>query len=380
MPWKVCDAMSVRKEFITLAKVPGANFRQLCRQFKVSPKTGYKWLKRFGESGEEGLKDRSRRPHQSPRKTQAKHEAIAVALRDKHRVWGGRKIRARMIAQGYQDVPAASTVTDILRRHDRLNADEAEKHKAWKRFEREAPNELWQMDFKGHFPIGQGRCHPLTVLDDHSRFSLGLIACDNERTQTVQSGLTELFRRYGLPDRMLADNGSPWGSKDANRYTRLNVWLLRLGIITSHGRPYHPQTQGKEERFHRTLKAELLRWEDFRDLAHCQSLFDAWRDTYNMERPHEALGMQVPASRYQVSKRSFPEVLPAIEYDEEEIVRMVSPKGTISYRANIYNISLAFQGFPVALRPKNTDGVLDVVFCRHVIGRIDLKTNSMLHR
>lgn len=194
-----------------------------------------------------------------------------------------------MIAQGYQDVPAASTITDILRRHGRLSEDEASKHKAWTRFEHEAPNQLWQMDFKGHFPMGQGRCHPLTVLDDHSRFSLGLIACSNERTETVQRGLTSLFRRYGLPDRILADNGSPWGSNGEHRYTQLNVWLLRLGIITSHGRSYHPQTQGKEERFHRTLKAELLRWEDFRNLTHCQRLFDAWRNKYNMERPHEAL-------------------------------------------------------------------------------------------
>lgn len=289
MPWKVCDAMSLRKEFIMLASVSGANIRQLCRQYKISPKTGYKWLKRYSEDGDEGLKDRSRKPLASPRQTPAGHEAVVVTMRDERRVWGGRKIRARMIAQGYQDVPAASTITDILRRHGRLSEDEASKHKAWTRFEHEAPNQLWQMDFKGHFPMGQGRCHPLTVLDDHSRFSLGLIACSNERTETVQRGLTSLFRRYGLPDRILADNGSPWGSNGEHRYTQLNVWLLRLGIITSHGRPYHPQTQGKEERFHRTLKAELLRWEDFRNLTHCQRLFDAWRNKYNMERPHEAL-------------------------------------------------------------------------------------------
>ncbi len=380
MPWKVCDVVSIRKEFIMLAKVPGANIRALCRQYKISPKTGYKWLKRHDQSGDEGLKDRSRRPFKSPRKTQAEQEATVVAMRDARRVWGGRKIRARMIAQGYQDVPAASTITDILRRHGRLNEDEASKHKAWTRFEREAPNQLWQMDFKGHFAITRGRCHPLTVLDDHSRFSLGLIACANENTETVQSGLTSLFRRYGLPERILADNGSPWGSKREVSYTRLNVWLLRLGIVTSHGRPYHPQTQGKEERFHRTLKAELLRWEDFRDLAHCQSLFDAWRDAYNMERPHESLDMQVPASRYQVSGRTFPEALPPIEYDQGDIVRMVSPKGTISYKGCIHNISLAFQGYPVALKNRDVDGELDVVFCRHVIGQIDFRNKSISDR
>jgi transposase InsO family protein len=316
MPWKASEVMSLRREFIQLATQPGSNIRELCRRFEISPRIGYKWLGRFAEQGDAGLRDRPRRPHKSPARTAPEQEALVVALRDRHRAWGGRKIRARMLALGHQPVPAASTVTDILRRHGRLEESESAKHQAWTRFEHEAPNDLWQMDFKGHFPMAQGRCHPLTVLDDHSRFSVGLFACLDERTLSVQARLTSLFRRYGLPKRILADNGSPWGNSAEYRYTVLSVWLLTLGIAVSHGRPYHPQTQGKDERFHRTLQAELLRWERFHDLSHCQRRFDAWRKIYNLERPHEALDMQVPASRYTMSKQAFPETLPLIEYGQ----------------------------------------------------------------
>jgi len=376
MPWKVREVMSLRKEFIELATQADSNIRELCRRFGISPKTGYKWLGRFAGQGDAGLLDRPRRPHKSPARTPPAQEEVVVAMRDRHRAWGGRKIRARMLDLGHQPAPAASTVTDILRRHGRLDEDESVKHKAWKRFEHEAPNDLWQMDFKGHFPMSQGRCHPLTVLDDHSRFSVGLFACGDERTLSVQMRLSHLFRRYGMPKRILADNGSPWGSSPEHRYTQLGVWLLRLGIGLSHGRPYHPQTQGKDERFHRTLKAELLRWEQFKDLAHCQNRFDAWRDIYNLERPHEALEMKTPASRYTMSKRSFPETLPPIEYGLGDEVRKIDSKGVLTYKNGRYNISLAFQGYAVAVRPTGTDGLMDVFFCQHKIAQIDIKSQT----
>lgn len=376
MPWKVSDTMTLRKEFVILAIKSETNIRELCRRFGISAKTGYKWIRRFSEEGEQGLENRTCRPKKSPSRTPPTQEKTVVAMRDQHRAWGGRKIRARMMAQGHQAVPAASTITGILRRHGRLEDAESVKHKAWTRFEHEAPNDLWQMDFKGHFPTQKVRCYPLTVLDDHSRYSLGLFACGNERTESVQECLIELFRRYGLPKRILADNGSPWGTSSGQRYTQLGVWLLRLGIAISHGRPYHPQTQGKDERFHRTLKAEVLRWEQFLDLAHCQNRFDEWREVYNMERPHEALDLQVPASRYRVSERSFPEAIPPIEYGSGVEVRKVTPKGTITYKGTRYNISQAFQGYPVAVKPTKIDGVLEVVFCQHTIAKIDLKSGA----
>jgi transposase InsO family protein len=348
---------------------------ELCRRFGISRKTGYKWLGRVKGAGAAGLADRSRRPRRSPGRTAAVMEAQVVELRGAHPAWGGRKLRRRLLDLGAQGVPAASTITEILRRHKRLDGAESAKHKAFTRFEHAAPNDLWQMDFKGHFATGQGRCHPLTVLDDHSRYALALAACANERTETVQMRLSALFERYGLPWRMLMDNGAPWGDSAEHRYTPLTVWLLRLGVAVSHGRPYHPQTQGKDERFHRTLAAEVLRGERMRDLEHAQQRFEAWREVYNHQRPHEALGLAVPASRYRVSPRAFPGVLPPIEYAPGLAVRKVQDRGWLSYRGREYRLPQAFKGHPVALHPTGRDGELEVLFCQHVIAHLDLRTD-----
>lgn len=373
MPWKLETPMSQRKEFVSLAQTDGANLARLCRRFEVSRKIGYKWLARYREAGESGLADRSRRPHHSPRETQEALVAAVLAVRAAHPAWGGRKIRARLLAQGWVQVPAASTITAILHRHGLIDPEDSAKHKAWQRFEAPAPNDLWQMDFKGHFAAAAGRCHPLTVLDDHSRYALGLAACADERRHTVQSHLTAIFRRYGLPRKMLMDNGPPWGAEGQADYTGLTVWLLRLGIRVSHARPSHPQTLGKDERFHRTLKAELLQYCLGLELIQCQPRFEAWRLVYNLERPHEALGMAVPASRYRQSPRSFPEQLPAIEYGPGDLVRKVSVIGEITFRNRSFRVGKAFRGEWLALRPTVTDGLWEVYFGQHRIARINLR-------
>jgi transposase InsO family protein len=352
----------------------GANVSELARRFGVSRKTAYKWLVRAKAREPLSLSDRSRRPASSPAKTAAAVEARVVSLRGQHPAWGGRKLRRRLLDQGVEGVPATSTITGILHRHQLIDGQESLKHKAWLRFEHPKPNDLWQMDFKGHFALEEGRCHPLTVLDDHSRYSLGLQACGNERTETVQERLTAMFRRYGLPWRMLMDNGSPWGDDGTHPFTPLTVWLLLLGIAISHGRPYHPQTQGKDERFHRTLKAEVLARQTFRDLSGCQRAFDAWRDLYNHQRPHEALGLAVPASRYQVSPRSFPERLPPIVYGPDVLVRQVQEQGWISYCGQEYRVPKAFKGYPIGLRPTDQDGVMDILFAHHHILTLDLRS------
>ena len=175
MPWKERDTVSLRREFVELATQPDANLRELCRRFGISPPTGYKWMNRFAVGGKEGLVDHPRRPNHSPARTPAELEQAVLSLREAHPAWGGRKLRARLLALGRRRVPAASTITDILRRQGRLDPTESANHKAWQRFEHDAPNRLWQMDFKGHFPVAQGRCHPLTILDDPSRFAVALI-------------------------------------------------------------------------------------------------------------------------------------------------------------------------------------------------------------
>lgn len=372
MSWQERDAMSLRLEFVTLAQAEDANVRRLCRRFGISPQTGYKWLSRFIDQGVEGLRDRTRRPQSSPRQTSAELEREVLAVREAHPSWGGRKIRARLLQQGVEEVPAASTITTILHRQGRVDPQSSLQHQAWQRFEADAPNDLWQIDFKGHFALPQGACHPLTVLDDHSRFSLGLQACRNEQTATVQDCLTRIFRRYGLPEKILQDNGSPWGH-DEHGYTPLTVWMIRLGISPRHSRPRHPQTLGKDERFHRTLKAELLSYQRFTDFADCQSHFEAWRQVYNFERPHQALGLQVPASRYRDSPRSFPEQLPAIEYGPDDIVRKVQIQGKLSFKNRDYVVPRAFRGYPVALRPTTTDGLFHVFFCHLKVAQVDLR-------
>lgn len=372
MPWKEVSIMSSRKEFVLLALQEGANVRALCRQFGISPKTGYKLLKRFAEEGEKGLEDRSRQPKSSPRRTAEAMEASLLELRDRHPAWGGRKLRKRLQNAGLEDVPSPGTITAILRRHGRLDPAESPKHAAWKRFEHPAPNDLWQMDFKGHVAMREGRCHPLTVLDDHSRYAVCLRACLDEQAATVRGCLTATFRRYGLPWRMTMDNGPPWGDTLGSPYTPLTVWLLRLGIGVSHSRPYHPQTQGKDERFHRTLKAELMALETFADVAEAQRRFDSWRDQYNLERPHQSLGMEVPVSRYSPSQRAFPETLPDIEYGADDIVRKVQQQGIIHFRGGEWKVGKAFHGYPVGLRQTAQDGCLDVYFCQHRIASINL--------
>ncbi len=376
MPWREVSAVSERCEFVRLACVEGTGIRELCRRFGISPKTGYKWLRRYRASGRSGLDDRSRRPHRSPRRTPATMEAMILAVRDRHPAWGGRKIAAWLTARGQGPVPSPGTITAILRRHDRIDPAESAKHKPWRRFEHPAPNDLWQMDFMGHFALTRaGRCHPLTVLDDHSRFAVCLRACRDETRRTVETRLTGVFKRYGLPDRILADNGSPWGGMAVGDATRLGVWLMRLGIRLVHGRPYHPQTQGKDERFHRTVRAELVGREAWPDLVRCQTAFDGWRDLYNLERPHQALDMATPASRYRPSRRAFPTALPPIEYGEADAVRRVQQGGRVHYRGREYRVGRAFVGQPVALRPTAVDGVWALVFCRQVLGHVNLHVN-----
>lgn len=372
MPWAEVSTMSLRYEFVLLGLKAGANMAELCRRFAVSRKTGYKWRERFLDVGPTGLEDRSRRPQRSPRRTCARVQDTVLKLRRQRR-WGGRKIHYRLRALGHKAVPAPSTINGILKRHGLIEHSESFKHVPLQRFERAQPNELWQMDFKGHFAIASGRCHPLTVLDDHSRYSMTLRACRNERGTTVQQELIHTFRRYGLPEQMLMDNGSPWGCDAQHVLTPLTVWLIRLGIRIAHARAYHPQTQGKDERFHRSLDVEVIQRRWFRDLDQCQRHFDRWRDIYNLERPHESLSMQVPAQRYRPSPRAFPEHLPTIEYAPADQVRKVHEHGELSFKGQTFRIGRALHGYPVALRPTTKATHWHVYFCNQRVTTIDLR-------
>lgn len=375
MPWKVDSHMSVRQEFVHLAGLPETNFSALCRRFGISRTNGYKWLAR-SRAGLP-LVDCSRRPKHSPARTVPAVEQLVVDLRRLHPAWGGRKLRRRLLDLGHKVVPAASVIHAILKRHGLIDAGESDKHRSFERFERAEPNDLWQIDFKGHFATGAGRCHPLTMMDDHSRYNLLLKACDDEQTMTVKTALIASFERYGMPRCLLADNGAPWGSyRYKSHWTELGVWLIRLGINLIHGRPLHPQTQGKEERFHRTLKAEVLGTRCFRDLAHVQQAFDDFRPIYNQQRPHEALELNVPASRYRQSTRSYPTTLPAVEYAPGDTVRKVDISGQISLRGQTWIVGAAFAGEQVAIRHSQIDGLMNVFYSHQKVATVDFRGES----
>lgn len=371
MPWREVSVMEQRREFVRLALMEGSNRRELCRRFGISPPTAYKWLERWSE-GEAGLADRSRRPHASPGRTRAELEAALLAVRDAHPAWGARKIARRLTWEGLEP-PAVSTVHEILRRSGRIAPDPPSPGKAYGRFERPEPNQLWQMDFKGWVRLADGSpCHPLTIIDDHSRFAPCLEACADQQGATVRGRLERIFRRYGLPDAFFVDNGRPWGDPSGEAWTRFEVWLLKLGIGLVHSRPYHPQGRGKNERFHRTLAAEVFAQQRFSGFDQVQRAFDRWREVYNFERPHEALGQEPPASRYRPSPRAMPDRLPQVSYDEGETVRIVPAKAYIRFKGRLWRVPKAFVGERLAIRASNADGRYGVFFASHQIADIDL--------
>lgn len=369
MGWREVSVADQRREFVMLASLAGASISSLCERFGISRQTGHLWLRRLA-AGESDFEDRSRRPRHSPRRLAADLEARILSVRDAHPAWGARKIAVVLRNQGVTP-PAASTVHAVLSRHGRVAPESP--GRAYGHFERPAPNALWQMDFKGRVRLSGGAwLHPLTVIDDHSRFAVGLAACANQQTQTVQTRLETMFRHHGLPEAIYVDNGSPWGGGQPGQWTPLRLWLLRLGVETIHSKPYHPQGRGKNERFHRSLAAEVLALSTLRSFADAQSAFDRWRHVYNRQRPHQALGFATPAQRYRPSSRSFPKTLPQPQYDAAEIVRRVgTTKAYISFRNRLWKVPDAFTGELLAIRPRLPDGCFAICFGAHEIASID---------
>lgn len=374
MPWKQTTPMEQRKEFVVLALKGEIPFRTLCRRFGISRKTGYKWLERYQQEGDGGLQDRSREPGHSPRKTPADIEQAILALRAEHERWGGRKLHHALLRQGLEGVPATSTCQAILKRNGKVDPQVSAQHTPWKSFVMERENQMWQMDHKGDLVCGRGTCFPLTVLDDYSRFNLLLEAHADRRTGTTQAALIRVFRQYGLPEAMIMDNGKPWGDSSGTPWTAFDVWLMRLGTRSLHSRPGHPQTLGKDERFHRTLKAEAL--QNFRadDLQTYQRQFDRFRHAYNHLRPHEALGMKCPADVYRPSPRPYPEQLPPLEYAPDVKVYTVKSSGCFQFKDENVYLSRAFVGLTIGLRPTPQDGLMDILFSRFHIASFDLTT------
>ena len=258
MPWNDRDTMTLRDEFVGKAQSAKYSISELCREYNISRPTAYKWIQRYRDEGPIGLYNRNTNPLRMPSKVAPEKVQLIIHLRDKYPAWGAKKLRQVLINEGHEGLPSLSSFNRILSRECKITETESRKRQKFIRFEKATPNELWQMDFKGHFRTAEGECHPLTILDDCSRYAICLKGCLSENEISVRKALEEAFHCYGLPLAMTMDNGSPWKGYSKQRLSNLTVWLMRLGIRVGHSRPNHPQTQGKDERFHRTFKEEVL--------------------------------------------------------------------------------------------------------------------------
>lgn len=323
MPWERRTVEDQRREFAQAA-LECSNFSALCREYGITRRTGMKWKARY--EAQEPLSDRSRRPNSSPTRTPEAVERRILELRTENPGWGAKTLRKVLENQGEQNLPCVKTVNNILHRHGCISPEESQKRQPFTRYEKEKCNMMWQTDFKGEFRMEDNNyCYPLTIIDDHSRFSIK-IAPRLSTKNVVIPVFTEVFHEYGLPDSILSDNGSQFAGFRKG-YTQFERWLMELDILPIHGRIKHPQTQGKIERFHRTMKQELLNHISISNIDDAEVQFGDWREKYNNIRPHEALGMRTPGQVYIASPRAYPEKIQDWEYGGEYHVIKVNSWG-----------------------------------------------------
>jgi len=364
MSWRLVGVQEQRVEFVIRAN-RGESLSGLCREYGISRPTGYLWLKRFGEQGVAGVQERSRRPHVSPQRTAAEIEARIVDLRRQRPDWGARKLAVLLEREGLA-LPVITVHRVLVRRG--MVLDREGRRQATGRFEREQPNQLWQMDFKGQ-KGSDADIGPLSVIDDHSRYLVALEQTGSTRNEVVQECLQGVFRANGLPDAMLMDHGCPWWSaKSASGWTRTMVWLMRQGIRCHFSAIRHPQTQGKVERFHGSLERARSRPGAQQWLT--QSWLDNFRREYNELRPHQALGMRTPASLWQPSLRPYDPGPRPWDYGEGAELRKVGGQGHIYIADRPWRVSKALASHTVQLQ--RVDQRVLVYFCRTLVQEIDL--------
>ena len=373
MPWKTESVMEQRLLFVMAARQRAETMSSLCQRYGIARQTGYKWLQRYEQSGTiASLAAQSRRPHHSPRRTSAAREQQVLVVRDQ-KGWGARKIHA-VLARAGTLLPAI-TIHRVLQRHGRITAA-SQQRLATKRFARESCNELAQMDYKGEYRLsGGGKCYPLSLLDDCSRFLLGLWPLPGTDAAGAQQVLKEHFRAVGVPLELLMDHGQPWySSNNLHGLSQFSVWLLKQGIRLRFSGVGHPQTQGKVERLHGTLKSRTKHRGAPATMSEWQRWLQEFRDEYNQERPHEALGMKTPAEVYTTANlRPYQEQPQEWEYDGGEI-KTLDNKGGLSRSGCWYFVSEALAHERVRL--DEFDGRLTVTFRHLTIREIDLRTGS----
>lgn len=327
MPWESKTVERIREEFVNAAKETN-NFSMLCREFGITRCTGYKWVERAKDTID--LSDRSHARKTIGNKTDAEMESLILKIRSENPGWGGKTIRKVLLNQGYENLPCIKTVNNILKRNGCISERESLKHKPFVRFEKEQCNEMWQTDFKGEFKTADGLyCFPLDIIDDHSRFLIKIKAY-TKTSNAVIPAFREAFEEYGMPRSVLSDNGAQFaGFKHG--YTQFEKWLMNHDILPIHGRIKHPQTQGKIERFHRTMDTELLNHFVFQNCVEADKALNEWRIKYNNIRPHQALSMKCPADIYIPSKRKYDDKVDPYEYDGLYHIIKVNSWGYVRY-------------------------------------------------
>lgn len=376
MPWERRSVYEQRKAFAQQAQC-AENFSALCREYGISRKTGYKWVRR-DQSGE-GMDDLSRRPLHSPNRTDAEVEGRILQLRSENPGWGAKTIHRILQREGCPQLPCVKTVNNILNRNGCISEEESAKRKAFIRFQKDCCNDMWQTDFKGEFRMQDGKyCYPLTILDDHSRFSL----CIEPRLSTanvVIPTFEKVFSQYGLPQAILSDNGAQFAGFKRG-YTRFERWLMELDILPVHGRIKHPQTQGKIERFHRSMNSELLKHQTFQNIDDARRQLSGWREKYNTYRPHEALGMKCPAEIYVPSSRPLPRRIPEYEYGGEYHVLKVNSWGYVRFDKHQIYLSETMIDHYIEFRPSADGERFVACFRNFAIAHFDTASGNLISR
>jgi putative transposase len=370
MPWKATCVTNERTIMISEHLSGDYSIAELARRRGVSRKTAHKWIGRYRREPEVGLADRSRAPHHHPNALSEELEERILAWKAHRPNWGAPKIHSQL--RDHPACPAESTVSNVLQRYG-LSRQQRRRARATPSAlplsVAGQPNDLWCVDFKGWFRLGNGRrCDPLTISDACSRY---LLCCQGMMGTTgwvsVQPLFERVFREYGLPRRIRSDNGAPFASVGLGGLSPLAVWWLRLGIGLERIRPGKPQDNGRHERLHRTLK-EAITIE--RTLGLQQHVLDEFRQDYNQERPHEALGQQPPASIYVPSERDFPPRLPAVFYPDDWLVRCVRGGGQIKWRGHLLYASTSLAGQWIGLQPR-AEGLWTFYFMTQPLGVLD---------
>ena len=361
MPWKDIHPVDERVRFIAAVKEdPRGNFAELCRRFGIHRSKGYKWLQRYRELGPRGLEDQRPIARSCPHRTADEVVDRIVAMRKEHPWDGPKKLRLRLLEAGLEAerVPAASTIGEILDRYGLIRPRRARLRVPPHPSPLEPcsqPNELWCVDFKGHFACGDGqRCHPLTITDAASRFLIKCEALSEPKHQPTQHHFALAFREFGLPARIRSDNGAPFATNTFGGLSRLSVWWIQLGIVPERIEPGQPQQNGRHERFHRTLKEQTTQPAAESVVAQ-QRVFDRFRADYNHHRPHEALGQRPPATHYEPSLRPMPDTLRDPEYANDFVVRRVGAHGTLKWRGSLLSLHRMLALQPVGLRQTDED-------------------------